>query len=125
MEEKKEAMTPEAEQERIPNAVEAAQMARLSDEDLEGVSGGNPIDGVNEPYDEKDVFDRKGRWIGRKMLDWYYTERIYFYPCTCGRPMHKGTMGFWYCDPCDRFEMFPGLYYYTGTQAEFYQNFCR
>lgn len=121
MEEKKETMTKETEQERRPHAAKAAQ---LSDEELEGVTGGVVIGG-GDSYDEKDIFDRKHRWIGRKMLDWYNVERVYFYPCTCGRPMHRGTLNCWYCDPCDRFEMFPGLYYYTGTIGEFIGNFCR
>lgn len=127
MEEKKETMTPEAEQERIPNAVEAAQMARLGDEDLEDVAGGG-----GRKYDANDLFDRKGRWIGRNVPYWggdffdmHWIDRVEFYPCSrCGRPMHRGRLNFFYCDPCDRFEMAPFSEYYDGSKDGFFWRYC-
>lgn len=119
MEGKKENVTPE--EECRPNAV------RLTDEQLNKIAGGKDV----AERDPDDIFDRKGRWIGHYIPGWVDffeipTEGfVAFYPCKCGRPMHQGKLGFWYCDPCDRFEVWPCRYLYTGGRAEFIENFCK
>lgn len=80
------------------------QKQPLEDQDLEQVSGG----GIYP------IADKKGRRVGDHCIH-HATFRypagydyISYYACSkCGRPMHQGTMGMWYCDPCDRWEFSP------------------
>lgn len=90
----------------------------LTDEELEGVSGGEAI------------YDSQGRYIGEytckygPLSDKFWTSEntwgVYYNACSkCGKPMHQGTMNVFYCDPCDRWEFSPGVRMFNGTADEF------
>lgn len=88
----------------------------LTDEDLEGVSGGAI----------QDVYDRRGRKIGRFFLEsteMWTGRKIYctiYYACAkCGKPVHIGTMNMYYCDPCDRWQMSAQQRRFEGSLEEF------
>ena len=88
----------------------------LEDEALEGVTGGVITD----------VYDNQGRHIGRHFLEdtefWtgIQTYCTIYYACSkCGKPMHKGTMGVFYCDPFDRWEFSPSMHKFVGSLEEF------
>ena len=47
---------------------------------------------------------------------WLKSHVIEYQPCShCGKPMHEGTLGFLYCDPCDNREWLPPYAEWTGT----------
>ena len=79
----------------------------LEDEALEGVTGGEAI------------YDGQGRYIGDYTYCgddmWDATKGVIYRACSkCGKPMHLGTMGVFYCDPCDRREFSPTLKIFHG-----------
>ena len=87
----------------------------MNDDELEQVVGGETI------------LDRKGRNIGYTRFvyaDFWRTTKVYFFSfraCSkCHHPMHQGTMGMWYCDPCDRWELNPDTRYIEGSKFEVY-----
>ena len=77
------------------------QSRELSDQELAQASGG--ADGFAEP---KWVWHEWKRDSQGRVTHWK-TEKgpryqILHYTCPrCGRILHRGTMGYLYCDPCD------------------------
>lgn len=78
------------------------KMQPLSDGNMEKVSGGR------KTYNQKgqQIGDTTWHWVG-SMWNHYQVESYTYYPCPkCGKPMHVGTLGWYYCDPCDYKSMF-------------------
>lgn len=77
------------------------KMQPMSDKEMEKVVGG-------------EIRNQKGQVIGGTTWHWvgsmwnhYQVESYTYYPCPkCGKPMHEGTLGWYYCDPCDYKSMF-------------------
>ena len=70
----------------------------LTDAELDQTAGGT-LGGSVMPKagDLGAVFNSRGQKVGEWLFD-----TLYYQPCEhCGKPMHRGTMGFAYCDPCD------------------------
>ena len=66
----------------------------LSDDELSAVAGGkDSYDLLIREYDSVLVYEQ---------YDWVGGDEDLKYLCpNCGRPVHKGTLGRFYCDPCD------------------------
>ena len=70
------------------------QSSELSDQELEQASGGG-FQGLDKSHAWKR--DSQGRVTHR-----ISGGTIYHYTCPkCGRILHEGTLGMYYCDPCD------------------------
>lgn len=73
------------------------QSKELSDQELEQAAGGQAdINGSSATEWQKDSQGRVTHW---------HTDygEIYHFTCPkCGRILHKGTLGYLYCDPCDK-----------------------
>ena len=68
------------------------QSRELSDQELAQASGGDAI------FASKWKKDSQGRVTHWKTG----SGQIFHYTCPrCGRILHEGTMGMYYCDPCD------------------------
>ena len=66
------------------------QSRDLSDQELAQASGGRDPSGGTAPHGDKNTEWKKE------------SGQIYHYTCpTCGRILHEGTLGMYYCDPCD------------------------
>lgn len=88
---------------------EELRIQELNEQNMEQVAGG--ADNSKHRY----IKDRKGRTIGEATWDGYWS--IVYWRCPkCGKPMHLGTLNWYYCDPCDykKFHM-P---YYIWTLGE-------
>ena len=71
------------------------QSSELSDQELEQASGGG-FQGLDKAHEWKR--DSQGRVTHWKTG----SGQIFHYTCPrCGRILHEGTMGVFYCDPCD------------------------
>ena len=69
------------------------QSRELSDQELAQASGGNA--GGMATVWKKDSQGRVTHWKTG-------SGQIFHYTCPrCGRILHEGTMGVFYCDPCD------------------------
>ena len=77
------------------------QSRDLSDQELAQASGGRDPSGRTDPYGGIDTAwktDSQGRVTHWKTG----SGQIFHYTCPrCGRILHEGTLGFFYCDPCD------------------------
>ncbi len=61
------------------------------------------------------IYDCKGRLLGKWLDD---RTRIGYWPCSkCGKPGHKGSLGFHYCDSCNRWWK-GGVDYWIGSEGE-------
>lgn len=70
----------------------------LTDAELDQAAGGE-LGGSVMPTvkDNGAVFNARGQKVG----EWSF-GKLYYQACgACGKPMHRGTLGFAYCDPCD------------------------
>ena len=99
-----------------------SQAEQLEEQKLNQVSGGK--NGYLERSGE--IFDNKGRRVGYNMSYWgdfwktVEIDHILYRPCSkCRGPMHSGTMGMWYCDPCDRWAIMPDEVFFDGSMGEF------
>ena len=80
----------------------------LSDVNLNKAAGGGQLYG-------RYIYSNKGDKIGM----FYSHKGLYYYPCPkCGKPMHEGTLGNMYCDPCDYWKMTVSLQRWNGTEGE-------
>lgn len=72
------------------------QSRELSDQELEQAAGGQgDINGSAATEWQTDYKGRVTHWKKE-------SGEIYHFTCpTCGRILHKGTLGYLYCDPCD------------------------
>lgn len=71
------------------------ELNELADAQLDGVMGGCSSD----EYPDS-IYDSRGRLIGGWVNN---RSRIGYWPCPkCGKPGHKGSLGFHYCDPCNK-----------------------
>ena len=71
------------------------QSRELSDQELAQASGGGALGSAGAASEWKK--DSQGRVTHR-----ISGGTIYHYTCPkCGRILHEGTMGVFYCDPCD------------------------
>ena len=70
------------------------QSRELSDQELAQASGGKYKEYVDDIW-KRDSQGRVTHWKKD-------SGAIYHYTCPkCGRILHEGTMGVFYCDPCD------------------------
>ncbi len=69
----------------------------LDEQELDQTTGGGILDmGSLKRYDTS-ITNSKGQKVGEQLR-----TSIAYYPCDrCGKPMHLGTLGWWYCDPCN------------------------
>lgn len=85
----------------------------LSDQELAQAAGGEYHYRV---YERREIRDRRGRVIGEAKNDgsWTFT----YWPCPkCDRPMHLGTLNWYYCDPCDYKKFSMPDYLWLGDEA--------
>ena len=72
------------------------QSSELSDQELAQASGGGALGSAGAASEWKK--DSQGRVTHWKTG----SGQIFHYTCPrCGRILHEGTMGVFYCDPCD------------------------
>ena len=76
------------------------QSRELSDQELAQASGG--ADGGDPVYKEC-VWDEWKTDSQGRVTHWKTgSGQIFHYTCPrCGRILHEGTLGMYYCDPCD------------------------
>ena len=74
------------------------QSSELSDQELAQASGGG-FQGLDKSHEwKRDSQGRVTHWKTEKGPRY----QILHYTCPrCGRILHRGTMGYLYCDPCD------------------------
>lgn len=79
----------------------AVEEHRLSDDELTAVAGGEEHD-ARLLYLKVCVVDEKGRAIRwRRFYSDFHYEIIHYECERCGRILHAGSYGLYYCDPCD------------------------
>ena len=85
----------------------------LTDTELDQTAGGALGGSVMPKVGDLDsIFNSRGQKVGERLFD-----TLYYQPCNnCGKPMHRGTMGFSYCDPCDTKNF--GVYAYVWYKSE-------
>ncbi len=67
------------------------------------------------PANRAEIYNSRGQGMGYKDDD----GTIRYCPCEkCGKPMHRGTLALWYCDPCNDHWREPALKIWSGTQDE-------
>ena len=82
----------------------------VEDQKLEQVAGGAKDE--NHGY----VRDKKGRIIGEGTWDGSWS--FVYWPCPkCGKPMHLGTLNWYYCDPCDYKKFSMRYHIWFGDEA--------
>ena len=79
----------------------------LSDDVLSQAAGGLDLSEGNVVTIEY-KHDSRGNPTHWKYFGKYRNYEIYHYVCpNCGRILHKGTLGLFYCDPCDNWYLSP------------------
>ena len=81
----------------------------LGGEDLERAVGGVLLPNRAE------IYNSRGQGMGYRDSD----GSVRYCPCTkCGKPMHRGTLALWYCDPCDDHWRNPPLKIWSRSEGE-------
>ena len=61
------------------------------------------------------ILNSRGQTVGYKDAD----GTIRYLPCKkCGKPLHEGTLSYWYCDPCNDYWSDPGEKVWLGSEEE-------